>query len=259
MLKLPATSHHLCPNWRWCYCKRLLSRWLRAGLFLHQPIGFLVVRLSPCRKCPNTQKMAVDCPLVITSIAETLFQSSVRNLIKTWIVRDKHCQWSIRVCTVHLHKSKIINSHSSSHYYWILWSKHYIKVPLVSRRACNYVRSNELWKWRHRSHHFPIIGFIFRQCFRFYVAIAQWYDAWCLIWWTAQLVEQASIGKSSPEICPALVHKLCLVNKNLFKSCSKKVVEFFIARHFLPSNEKETHDTSVNWLLLYVWHQNTVR
>ena len=191
MLKLPATSHHLCPNWRWCYCKRLLSRWLRAGLFLHQPIGFLVVRLSPCRKCPNTQKMAVDCPLVITSIAETLFQSSVRNLIKTWIVRDKHCQWSIRVCTVHLHKSKIINSHSSSHYYWILWSKHYIKVPLVSRRACNYVRSNELWKWRHRSHHFPIIGFIFRQCV-FPILCNYCPMIWCLHT-TAQLVEQARI------------------------------------------------------------------
>ena len=163
----------------------------------------------------------------------------------------------IRVCTVHLYESKIINSHSSSQYYWILWSKHYIKVPLVSRRACNYVRSNELWKWRHRSHHFPIIGFIFRQCV-FPILCNYCPMIWCLHT-TAQLVEQASIGKSSPIICPALVHKLCLVNKNLFKSCSKKVVEFFIARHFLPSNEKETHDTSVNWLLLYVWHQNTVR
>ena len=108
----------------------------------------------------------------------------------------------IKVCTVHLHKSKIISSHSLCHYYQILWSKDYIKVPLVIRRACNYVRSHKLWKWRHRSHHFPIIGFIFRQCFRFYV-----YNYCPMIWCLhapAQLVEQARIEKIESRHLPSV-------------------------------------------------------
>ena len=144
--------------------------------------------------------MAVDCPPCDHIHGWNPFPDQC-----TWFDQNWKCQRQalsmIRVCTVHLHKSKIINSHSLCHYYWILWSKDYIKVPLVSRRACNYVRSNELWKWRHRSHHFPVIDFIFRQCFRFYVTIAQWYDASHT---TAKLVEQATIEKFESRHLPSV-------------------------------------------------------
>ena len=56
------------------YCKRLPAHWSRAGLHLDQPfVGWFV-----CHRAKNGQihrTIDVDCPLVTTSIGETLFQA----------------------------------------------------------------------------------------------------------------------------------------------------------------------------------------
>ena len=56
------------------YCKRLPLHWSRAGLHYDQPVVCLFVRHHAKNGLIN-RKMVVDCPPVITSICETLFQA----------------------------------------------------------------------------------------------------------------------------------------------------------------------------------------
>ena len=67
-----------------CFCKRLPSHSSRAGLHWNHPVVWSFLRLYGCHLAENGQihrKLVVECPLAITSIGETLFQTRKEELL----------------------------------------------------------------------------------------------------------------------------------------------------------------------------------
>ena len=60
------------------FAKDCLFTLVKSRLALGSP-GWLFVRLSPCRKWPNTQENGCYCPLVITSKVKLFFRPGERN------------------------------------------------------------------------------------------------------------------------------------------------------------------------------------